>query len=235
MTLGKTIMSAVSLFAVATFATITAASAQQPAQSSSPAAKPAKAKPTVTKKKRAVTKKVETKKREAKKPAAKPKAGRNSRPASGSSEPTLIGQYGDWGAYTAAPGGKKVCFALSKPKSMKASKEGIKRDQAYIFISTRPTDKVRDEVSIILGYPLSGKTDTTASVGAASFSMLTQNDGAWIKNAAEEPQLIEAIRKGSDLVVKGTSSRGTHTTDTYSLKGVATALDRVAKECGGNT
>ena len=64
--------------------------------------------------------------------------------------------------------------------------------------------------------------------------MFTQNDGAWIKNAAEEPQLIEAMRKGSDMLVKGTSARGTNTTDTYSLRGVTNALDRVAKECGSS-
>jgi invasion protein IalB len=62
--------------------------------------------------------------------------------------------------------------------------------------------------------------------------MFTQSDGAWIKNAAEEPQLVEAMRKGADMIVKGMSTRGTHTTDTYSLKGISNALDRVAKECG---
>jgi hypothetical protein len=205
---------------------MTAAAAQDSAKPSAGAsqAKPAKAKPT--------RKRTTARRHEVKRSAAKSHSGRAAHPATGSAEPTLLGQYGDWSAYTAAPGGKKVCFALSKPKSTKASKDDVKRDQAYIFISTRPADKVKNEVSIILGYPLSTKIDTTASVGSSSFDMLTQKDGAWIKNAAEEPQLIEAIRKGSDLVVKGTSTHGTHTTDTYSLKGVSSALDRVAKECG---
>lgn len=149
-------------------------------------------------------------------------------------EPSLVGQYGDWGAYTASPGGKKVCFALSKPKSQKASKDDVKRDPAYVFVATRPTESVKDEVSVIVGYPLNGKLDATAQIGSSTFVMFGQNDGAWIKNAAEEPQLVEAMRKGSEMVIKGKSSRGTETTDTYSLMGVTNALERVAKECGGS-
>jgi invasion protein IalB len=61
--------------------------------------------------------------------------------------------------------------------------------------------------------------------------MYTQNDGARIKNAAEEARLVESMRKGADLMVKGTSARGTQSTDTYSLKGLAQALDRVGQEC----
>jgi hypothetical protein len=61
--------------------------------------------------------------------------------------------------------------------------------------------------------------------------MYTQNDGAWVKNAAEEPQMIEIMRRGSDLVVKSESAKGPKTIDTYSLKGIAQALDKVAEEC----
>lgn len=242
-TSAKAILSGVSLLAAAMMVT-TAAPAQEatkPAAAAAkpkPAAKPAKPKPTAAAKKKPATDAKATAKPESK-PEAKPAARRKpAAPATHAAvthnEPSLLGQYGDWGAYTATPGGKKVCFALSKPKSMKASKEDIKRDQAYVFIATRPSDKVKDEISVIIGYPLNTKADTVASVGSASFALLTQNDGAWIKNAAEEPQLIEAMRKGADLIVKGASTRGTQTTDTYSLKGIASALDRVAKECGGH-
>jgi hypothetical protein len=165
--------------------------------------------------------------------APKDKPGSDATAAVNPSEPTLLGQYQDWGAYVAAPGGKKVCFALAKPKTMKASREA-KRDQAYIFIATRPGESVKNEVSVIVGYPLKQSADAIAEVGSTKFAMFTQNDGAWIKNATEEPELVEAMRKGSDLIVKGTSTRGTDTTDTYSLMGVSNALDRVAKECGSS-
>ena len=61
--------------------------------------------------------------------------------------------------------------------------------------------------------------------------MYTQGDGLWIKNAAEEEKLVEAMRKGADMTVKAVSSRGTQTTDVFSLKGLSQALDRMAQDC----
>jgi invasion protein IalB len=151
--------------------------------------------------------------------------------AAGDAQPTLLGQYGDWGAYTASPGGNKVCFALAKPKTTKTEPEGRKRDPSYVFVSTRPADKVKNEVSVIIGYPFKTNSDATAEIGTAKFAMYTQNDGAWIKNVGEEARMVDAMRKGADLTVKGTSGRLTQSTDQYSLKGLAQALDKIEQEC----
>jgi Invasion associated locus B (IalB) protein len=145
--------------------------------------------------------------------------------------PTLLGQYGDWGAYWAAPNGHKVCFSIAKPKTAQTNPAGRKRDQAYVFISSRPAENVRNEVSVIIGYPFKDKTDATAEIGADKFAMYTLNDGAWIKNVAEEARMVDAMRKGSDLTVKGVSGHGTESTDTYSLKGLSQAVDRASQEC----
>jgi hypothetical protein len=149
----------------------------------------------------------------------------------GSAEPTLIGQFGTWGAYMATPNGKKVCFALAKPSSSKTNPPNRPRDPAYAFVSTRPAEKVTNEVSIAIGYALKPGSESTLEVGGASYAMYTQGDGLWIKNAAEEERMVDAMRKAPDVVVKGVSAKGTETTDTFSLKGLAQALDRVAQDC----
>src|SRR5579885_2614132 len=143
----------------------------------------------------------------------------------------LLGQFGDWGAYKASPGGKKVCFALSKPTSSVTEPPGRSRDPSYAFVSTRPAEKVKNEVSVIVGYTQKPGVDATATIGSATYVMYTQNDGAWVKNAAEEAQMVDAMRKGSELVIKSVSSHNTKTTDTYSLKGIGEALEKVAAEC----
>lgn len=143
----------------------------------------------------------------------------------------LLGQFGEWGAYKATPGGKKICFALSKPTAATTQPAGRNRDASYAFVSTRPAEKVKNEVSVIVGYPQKPGQDATAVIGPTTYSLYTQNDGAWVKNAAEEAQMVETMRKNADLVVKSESARGTKSTDTYSLKGIAQALDRVAEEC----
>jgi hypothetical protein len=167
-------------------------------------------------------------------PAAKPGA-KSAEPAgaaaAGGAEPTLIGQYGTWGAYTATPNGKKVCFALAKPSSSKTNPPNRPRDPAYAFVSTRPAEKVFNEVSIMIGYALKPGSESSLEVGGASYAMYTQGDGLWIKNAAEEEQMVNAMRKSAEVTVKGVSAKGTETTDVFSLKGLSQALDRLAQDC----
>jgi hypothetical protein len=176
----------------------------------------------------------------AKSSAAKSSASKSSAPkpavsaaaaAAGGAEPTLIGQFGTWGAYTATPNGKKVCFALAKPASSRTNPPNRPRDPAYAFVSTRPAEKVTNEVSIMIGYALKPGSESTLEVGGATYAMYTQGDGLWIKNAAEEERMVEAMRKAADVVVKGVSAKGTETTDTFSMKGLSQALDRLAQDC----
>jgi hypothetical protein len=163
------------------------------------------------------------------KPAAKPDPAATA--AAGGAEPNLIGQFGTWGAYTATPNGKKVCFALAKPSSSKTNPPNRPRDPAYAFVSTRPAEKVVNEVSIMIGYALKPGSESSLEVGGGSYAMYTQGDGLWIKNAAEEERMVDAMRKSADATVKGVSAKGTETTDTFSLKGLAQALDRLAQDC----
>jgi hypothetical protein len=163
------------------------------------------------------------------KPAAKPDPAATA--AAGGAEPNLIGQFGTWGAYTAMPNGKKVCFALAKPSSSKTNPPNRPRDPAYAFVSTRPAEKVVNEVSIMIGYALKPGSESSLEVGGAAYAMYTQGDGLWIKNAAEEERMVDAMRKSADATVKGVSAKGTETTDTFSLKGLAQALDRLAQDC----
>jgi hypothetical protein len=175
------------------------------------AAKPAAAKPTAAK------------------PAAKPDPAATA--AAGGAEPNLIGQFGTWGAYSAMPNGKKVCFALAKPSSSKTNPPNRPRDPAYAFVSTRPAERVVNEVSIMIGYALKPGSESSLEVGGASYAMYTQGDGLWIKNAAEEERMVDAMRKSADATVKGVSAKGTETTDTFSLKGLSQALDKLAQDC----
>jgi hypothetical protein len=160
------------------------------------------------------------------KPETKPAAA-----VAGNAEPTLIGQFGTWGAYTATPNGKKVCFALAKPAASKTNPPNRPRDPAYAFVSTRPAEKVVNEVSVMIGYAVKPGSESTLEVGGSSYALYTQGDGLWIKNAAEETRMVDAMRKAPDVVIKAVSAKGTETIDTFSMKGLAQALDRLAQDC----
>jgi invasion protein IalB len=163
--------------------------------------------------------------------AARPRPAPAKPPAAPEAKPTLLGQYDAWGAYTASPDGKKVCFAIAKPTTAETKPPNRPRNPPHMFISTRPADKVTNEVSVAIGYPLKAGTEASVEVGATTFALSTLGEGAWIKNVAEQAHMIDVMRQGDTAVVKGESSRGTQSTDTYSLKGLAEALDRADQEC----
>jgi hypothetical protein len=178
---------------------------RQPAQT--PAAKPAAAQP-------------------AGKPAAKPAASATPEPG----KPTLVATIGDWGVYVTT-GGAKQCYALAQPKD-RLPKE-LKRDPAYLFISSRPAEKVRNEVSIIMGFDVKAidKTPAEAVVGTDKFALASQGSHLWVRDSAKTGAIVDSLRKGAKLIVKAPSLRGNVTTDSYSLTGIGGALDRVQKEC----
>ena len=168
--------------------------------------------------------------RRKKDPEPEPDTAAKSVPAPGGGKALELGKFGDWGAYSTTGAKGKVCYALAQPKSREP--KGLNRDPGYLFISTRPGEGVRGEVSFIFGFPLKeGASEAVAEAGANSFELIAKGENAWVKNAAEEGQLVESMRKTAKLLIKAPSKKGNATTDTYSLAGLGQALDRVKKEC----
>jgi hypothetical protein len=145
-------------------------------------------------------------------------------------KPELLGSFADWGAYLAQGSKDKTCYALGQPKD-RQPKAKLKDTSAYIFISTRPGEGVRNEVAINLGYGTKDGSAASAAIDGDEYELITKGANAWVKDQSKEKEFVGALRGGSKLVVKASSSKGTSTTDTYSLKGLSDALARVVQEC----
>jgi invasion protein IalB len=167
-------------------------------------------------------------KADAKKSGSKKKDAKDGDHKSGA-KPVLIANYGDWGAFLAQSGKEKTCYALASPKDRLPS--SLQRDPAYVFISSRPAENVRNEVSIIMGFPMKDGAEARAEIGNTGFDLVAKGPNAWVKNPAEEAQFIEAMKKSAKLTVKASSIKGNTTTDSYSLTGFSQAVERVLKEC----
>jgi len=148
---------------------------------------------------------------------------------SDAAKPRPLGTFSDWSAL-AANGKDKTCYALGSPKE-RQPKAKLKDAQAFIFITTRPGEGVYEEVAIDLGYPAKDNGAATADVDGDSYDLITKGNNAWVKNAAKEKELVEALKGGATLIVKASSARGSAMTDKYSLKGLSDALARVGQEC----
>lgn len=139
----------------------------------------------------------------------------------------LIQTFGDWGAYTSGKDRTRVCYAMTQPKER--GPKGLKRDPAYVFVSYRGAG--RTEMSVIMGYPLKPGVAASASIGTDKYELLTKDKSAWLREEKEEKDMVDSLRAGAAMIVKGTSAKGNETTDRYSLTGAGSAIDRMQKEC----
>jgi len=147
----------------------------------------------------------------------------------GACKPLSVGKFGDWEVLNSSCK-DKICYALGAPQ--KRQPEGKLKDaKANIFVSTRPSENVRNEIAINLGYATKENGAATADVDGNNFELVTMKESAWLKNPAQEKEFVETMKHGAKLVVKASSAKGTSSTDTYSLKGLSEALARVQQEC----
>ncbi|MHA7776169.1 invasion associated locus B family protein [Roseibium sp. M-1] len=143
--------------------------------------------------------------------------------------PTLLKQHKDWAAYSLSSGGGKVCYALTKPTTSLPGDRN--HGDVFFFVTTRPAEGVSTEPSLLVGYPFKDKSSVTVDIDGKGFTLFTNNDGAWVENAATEAQLVAAMKAGRDMSVSGESSRGTRTSYKFSLSGVTAAIDEANSAC----
>ncbi|MBI4184804.1 MAG: hypothetical protein HY521_12500 [Proteobacteria bacterium] len=144
-------------------------------------------------------------------------------------ETELIGRFDDWNAFSFRENGKLVCYAASEPKKQEGNYS--KRDDPFAMVTHRPGEKSRDVVSLYAGYPFQDKSEATVSIDGNDLALFTSADAAWAKTEADDRTLVLRMIKGREMVMKGTSSRGTPTTDTYSLAGFTAAYQAIGRAC----
>lgn len=144
-------------------------------------------------------------------------------------DPRSLGTYKDWGAYAWVESGQKVCYMLSRPT--RSLPKNVKRGDIYLMVTYRPKSRSIEEVSHVTGYTYKNNSTVEIAIGKRKFKLATDNDVAWIPEGESDAKLIKAMRGGSKLLIKGTSSRGTITTDSYSLQGFTAAHKQIRKSC----
>jgi hypothetical protein len=141
-------------------------------------------------------------------------------------EPSRIQQFDDWGVYAYAGKTGTICYALSMPKTMEPP--GIDHGKNYFLVSPAAGKGGGFVPESVRGYLLKPGAPITVTVGDKSFAMVSKDNAAWVREPAEEPDLVAAMQGGSDMTVSATSKRGTATRYTYSLAGISAALKKVA-------
>jgi len=141
----------------------------------------------------------------------------------------FLGPHGDWDVFADQRQGASVCYVASVP--VKASHKE-RRGEIYMLVTRRKTEGFKDVVSFHQGYPLKSPQDVQVKIGGQSFTLFPSGDTAWAYDAQADAALVKAMRAGATLSVQAVSTRGTKTTDTYSLKGISAAHNELRQVCG---
>jgi hypothetical protein len=142
----------------------------------------------------------------------------------------FLGAFKSWEANTSRVGGGRVCYMSGLPK--KSEGKYKKRGEASVIVTHWPKRKRFHEVSIVAGYTFKKNSKLELVIDGDRFDLYTEADRAWRYSPREDSELVRAMRKGSNMIIKGISARGTRTTDTYSLSGFTAAHNAINKACG---
>ena len=140
-----------------------------------------------------------------------------------------VGKFKDWETFILTQEGNKICFAQSIPV-VRAPKK-IKRDPSRLFISFRPAENIKNEVSVTNGYKFKPKAPVTAKSGKKSYDLFSKGRFAWIVDNKDEAKLIVTMKKASRLMIIGNTDKGDQTTDHYSMMGFTKAYNTAKKSC----
>ena len=140
-----------------------------------------------------------------------------------------IGKFKDWESFVLSKEGSKICFAQSIPV-VRAPKK-LKRDPSRLFVSFRPSEKIKNEVSVTNGYEFKVKAPVRAKSGKKSYDLFSKGRFAWLVDNEDEKKIITTMKKASRLMIIGNTDTGTQTTDHYSMMGFTKAYNTAKKSC----
>ena len=141
-----------------------------------------------------------------------------------------IGKFKDWESFVLSKEGSKICFAQSIPV-VRAPKK-LKREPSRLFVSFRPNENIKNEVSVTNGYEFKPKTPVAAKSGKKTYDLFSKGKFAWLVDNEDEVKLITTMKKASRLMIIGSSDKGEESTDHYSMMGFTKAYNAAKKSCG---
>ena len=142
--------------------------------------------------------------------------------------PKSTGKYKNWESFTAQTDKGKICFAQSVPT--KRAPASIKREKSKLFVTFRPSEDIKDEVSLTSGHDYKSST-VMASSGKKRYSFFSQKNFAWLLDDQEERNFIKLMKRATNLIIKARTTKGAETTDHYSMMGFTKAYNTAKKTC----
>tara|TARA_B110000093_G_C12655676_1_gene280109 strand:+ start:45 stop:545 length:501 start_codon:yes stop_codon:yes gene_type:complete len=142
--------------------------------------------------------------------------------------PVSTGTFKDWQVFTATTEQGKICFAQSKPKTR--SPKNFKREPSKLFVTFRPQENIKDEVSVTSGHVYRTST-VNAKSGRNNYAFFSKQNFAWIADEKREKKFIKLMKKASNIMLIANEPKGSQTVDHYSMIGFSKAYEAARKNC----
>lgn len=140
-----------------------------------------------------------------------------------------LGTFKDWTAWKGTDANGLICYISATPQDSQPT--GANRDPIHFLVIHRKGLGTRNEVQTLVGYPLKDPSEPSVAIDGKAYPMIVMGSAAWLASTNDEVSFVENMKRGGKMVVKGTSKRGTDTTDTYSLSGATAAMTEIDKAC----
>ena len=151
--------------------------------------------------------------------------------AAAAQTPEFLGSHRDWNVYAFTEDSQKICYMASEPKKQEG--DYTRRGNPAVLVTRRPGSPAVDEVSVQPGSSYLEGSEVEVDIGGREFMLFTRGEHAWTKSEQADQALINAMKRGSDMTVRGTSVKRTYSLDTYSLLGFTAAYQTMLDACGG--
>ena len=137
----------------------------------------------------------------------------------------------NWEAFRVDDDKGRTCFISSLPTKSAGKYDPDNRGEARVFVSHGPGKAERNVVQFTAGYKHKKHSDVAVNIDGKKFTLFTIEGRAYAESEEDDIAMIRAMKRGSKMTVVGTSSRGTKTTDSYSLSGFTKTKNLIDKTC----
>ena len=150
-------------------------------------------------------------------------------PIQASEQPLYVDKFRDWSLYSYEVDQGKVCYIASRPT--KEEGDYTRRGPAAVLVSRWPIDESREQVSVQPGYNYLSDSLVSMKIDGTEFELFTKGEHAWASTTDQDAQIIQSMKKGQVMAIRGTSTKKTYSLDSYSLLGFTAAYQAMQDVC----
>lgn len=158
-------------------------------------------------------------------------------PAPQSAAPRPLGTFDGWRAFEAGPNNAKTCYLTARPTRSDSRPANAQRAEISLVVAHHQNPRRNDEFTMNVGYPVRDGGEIEIGRTKVALSTLAQANAQslWAREVDGDRQIVGALRTAAgntNAIVRGTSTRGTETTDSFALAGFQRALAEIDRACG---